>query len=44
VEAAWPEIESAALKPDELIWIARGLNARGHEGESLWLRERAGAK
>jgi len=43
-EAAWPEIESAALQRDELIWIARGLNARGRERESLWLRERAGTK
>ena len=43
-EAAWPEIESAALQRNELIWIARGLNARGRERESLWLRERAGTK
>src|SRR5215468_220690 len=43
-EAAWPEIESAALQRDELIWIACGLNARGRERESLWLRERAGTK
>jgi hypothetical protein len=43
-EAASREIESAALKREELIWIARGLNARGRERESLWLRERIGAK
>ena len=43
-EAAWPEIESAALQRNELIWIARGLNALGRERESLWLRERAGTK
>jgi CubicO group peptidase (beta-lactamase class C family) len=43
-EAAWPEIERAGLKRDELIWIAQGLNARGREKESLWLRERAGIK
>jgi len=43
-EAVWPEIKGAALKRDELIWIARGLNARGREGESLWLLERVGAK
>jgi CubicO group peptidase (beta-lactamase class C family) len=43
-EAAWPEMESAALKREELIWIARGLNAHGRERESLWLRERVGAK
>lgn len=43
-EAAWPEIESAALQRDELIWIARGLNARGRERESLWPRERSGTK
>jgi CubicO group peptidase (beta-lactamase class C family) len=44
VEAAWREIEKAALKREDLIWIAQGLNARGREKESLWLRERAGAK
>ena len=43
-ETAWPEIESAALQRNELIWIARGLNALGRERESLWLRERAGTK
>jgi CubicO group peptidase (beta-lactamase class C family) len=43
-EAAWPEIENAALKREELMWIAQGLNTRGREEESLWLRERMGAK
>lgn len=43
-EAIWPEIESAGLKREDLIWIAQGLSARGRETESLWLRERAGAK
>jgi CubicO group peptidase (beta-lactamase class C family) len=43
-EAAWPEIENAALKREELMWIAQGLNARGREKESLLLRERMGAK
>ena len=43
-ETAWPEIENAALKPEELMWIAQGLNARGREKESQWLRERVGAR
>jgi len=43
-EVAWPEIESVGLKREDVIWIAQGLNARGREKESLWLRERAAAK
>lgn len=44
VEAAWTEIQSAALDPGELRWIAQGLNARGREKDSLWLRARIEAK
>src|SRR6266542_3949462 len=29
VEAAWPEMQRAALGPGDLRWIAQGLNARG---------------
>jgi CubicO group peptidase (beta-lactamase class C family) len=43
-EAAWPEIEGARLKREDVIFIAQGLNGRGREKEGLWLRERAGAK
>jgi hypothetical protein len=39
---AWDTI--VGLKRDDVIWIAQGLNSRGREKESLWLRERAGAK
>lgn len=37
-EAAWPEIEEAALARDELMWIAQGLDVTS---DSLWLRARA---
>jgi CubicO group peptidase (beta-lactamase class C family) len=40
IEAVWTEIESAALNRDDLRWIAQGLNVRGHEKDSLWLRAR----
>src|SRR5262245_3851403 len=40
-QAMWPEIERAALKREELVWIAQGLSARGRATESRWLRERA---
>jgi CubicO group peptidase (beta-lactamase class C family) len=39
-EAAWPEMQRAALGPGDLRWIAQGLNARGREEDSLWLRRR----
>jgi CubicO group peptidase (beta-lactamase class C family) len=39
-EAIWPEIENAGLERDELVWIAQGLNVRGLDKESLWLRAR----
>jgi CubicO group peptidase (beta-lactamase class C family) len=39
-EAAWPEMERAGLGPGDLRWIAQGLNARGREKDSLWLRRR----
>jgi hypothetical protein len=38
IEAVWTEIERAALDREEIRWIAQGLNARGREHESLWLR------
>lgn len=40
-EAAWAEIAAAALKRDDLIWIARGLNVLGRAKDSAWLRARA---
>jgi CubicO group peptidase (beta-lactamase class C family) len=39
-EAAWPEIENSGLEREQLVWIAQGLNVRGLEKESLWLRAR----
>jgi CubicO group peptidase (beta-lactamase class C family) len=39
-EAAWTEMQRAALSPGDLRWIAQGLNARGREKDSLWLRRR----
>jgi CubicO group peptidase (beta-lactamase class C family) len=44
VEAAWPEIEKAALPADQVLWIAQGLNAKGRAEESAWLRTRADPK
>ncbi len=44
VEAAWPEIEKAALPVDQVLWIAQGLNAKGRVEESAWLRTRADPK
>jgi CubicO group peptidase (beta-lactamase class C family) len=38
VAAAWPEIETANLKEEDLIWIAQGLTAGGRDEEGLWLR------
>ena len=43
-EAAWLEIESAALKREELIWIVQGLNVRNRTSDGLWLHERVDAK
>ena len=39
-EAVWPEIKNADLEREHLVWIAQGLNVRGLEKESLWLRAR----
>jgi CubicO group peptidase (beta-lactamase class C family) len=39
-EAAWPEIKNAGLEREQLVWIAQGLNVRGYEKESFWLRAR----
>ena len=38
VEASWPEMQRAALGSGDLRWIAQGLNARGREKDSRWLR------
>jgi beta-lactamase family protein len=38
--AVWPEMEGARLGPNELLWIARGLNALGREEDAVWLRAR----
>jgi CubicO group peptidase (beta-lactamase class C family) len=43
-EVVWPEIEKAALTRDDVLWIARGLSARGREKESAWLRKQMDAK
>ncbi|MBI2738179.1 MAG: beta-lactamase family protein [Rhodospirillales bacterium] len=41
VEATWPEMQRSELTPAELRWIVQGLNARGLERESSWLRVRS---
>lgn len=41
VEAVWPEMESASLDADDLLWIAQGLDAAGRDADGLWLRTRA---
>jgi hypothetical protein len=38
VTAVWPEIETASLKEEELLWIAQGLTAAGRDEDSLWVR------
>lgn len=38
VESVWTEMRSVGLAPGDLRWIAQGLNARGREKDSLWLR------
>ena len=38
VEATWRDMQRAALGSGDLRWIAQGLNARGREKDSLWLR------
>jgi CubicO group peptidase (beta-lactamase class C family) len=40
VIVVWPEMESAGLDRDDLIWIAQGLLAAGRESDDLWLRAR----
>jgi len=40
VQVVWPEMADAKLDPDDLIWIAQGLNAAGREDDSDWLRAR----
>lgn len=41
VEATWPEMQRSGLTQAELRWIAQGLNAKGREKESSWLRARS---
>jgi hypothetical protein len=38
VKSVWQEIENANLGADDLLWIARGLTASGHDEDSTWLR------
>jgi CubicO group peptidase (beta-lactamase class C family) len=38
VKATWREMQRAALGSGDLRWIAQGLNARGREKDSQWLR------
>jgi hypothetical protein len=38
VQAVWQEMEDASLKPDDLLWIARGLSAADRDEDNLWLR------
>jgi hypothetical protein len=40
IKEVWPEMESAGLGPDELLWIAQGLTAGGREEDSQSLRAR----
>ena len=34
----WPEIETAGLKQEDVLWIAQGLTAAGRDDDSRWLR------
>jgi len=44
VEAVWTEMQSVGLDQGELLWIAQGLNAKGREKDSLWLRAQIDAQ
>jgi hypothetical protein len=38
VESVGQEVENASVGADDLLWIARGLTASGHDEDSTWLR------
>lgn len=38
VATAWPEIQTAGLKEEDVLWIAQGLTAAGRDEDSRWLR------
>jgi CubicO group peptidase (beta-lactamase class C family) len=40
IEEMWSEMKTSDLKPDDVVWIAQGLEARGRVDEALRLRER----
>jgi len=40
IEKMWDELKASNLKPDDVLWIAQGLEAHGRLEEGLWLRQR----